>query len=227
MVFPFSAVFSAFGAASADYEHHFNRAVNVVVPPDPDEDEKLALGWRITEAWDDLRAQGLEQMSKEGFEAGRVMFRPLAMIRYGRQLNDLVVTSPLDRIGSASEWDGLIEAFERLYERIFARAAKYPQAGYEILEVGMVAFAEKIRPRLRSGPLGPARPPLQVRKGERAAWFEGGWEETPIYELGPLLPGNKLSGPTIVEDPTTTLVVPPGLRVRLDEYRTIWLEADR
>ncbi len=40
-------------------------------------------------------------------------------------------------------------------------------------------------------------------------------------------PVTEVSGPVIVEDPTTTLVVPPGRRIRLDEYRTIWMEEDR
>jgi acetone carboxylase, beta subunit len=227
MVFPFSAVFSAFGAASADYEHHFNRAVNVVVSPDADREEKASSGRRITEAWDDLREQGLSQMVTEGFDPVRVRFRPLAMIRYGRQLNDLVVPSPVGQLETEADWDALTEEFERLYERIYARAAKYPQAGYEILEVGMVAYTEKIRPKLRAEPLASATPPDRASKGRRQAWFEGEWRPTAVFELSDLEPGNELRGPAIVEDPTTTLVVPLGRRVRLDEYRTMWMEDDQ
>jgi acetone carboxylase beta subunit len=227
MVFPFSAVFSAFGAASADYEHHLSRAVNVVVPPGAGEEDKLELGRRLTLAWEELRTQGLEQMGREGFDPRLVRFRPLAMVRYGRQLNDLVISSPVDRIDSVRDWDALITEFERVYERIFARAAKYPQAGYEVLEVGMVSYTEKIRPKLRPESLGPSRPSVEAWKVERPAWFEGQWRSTPVYELVRLRPGNELGGPVVVEDATTTLVVPPGRRVRVDEYRTIWLEEDR
>ncbi len=227
MVFPFSAVFSAFGAASADYEHHYLRALNVVVPTDVGDEEKLSLGSRLTEAWDELRSQAVEQMVHEGFDRALVRVRPLAMIRYGRQLNDLIVTSPVAAIRSVEEWDRLIQAFERLYERIYARAAKYPQSGYEILEVGMVAYAEKTSPKLRSEALAPKAPRRDTVKGTRQAWFGGGWTEAPLYELAVLRPGNEVAGPSIVEDPTTTLVVPPGKRIRLDEYRTIWMEEDR
>jgi acetone carboxylase beta subunit len=227
MVFPFSAVFSAFGAASADYEHHYTRAVNVIVPPDVSDEERQDLGRRITEAWDELRAQGLEQMQREGFDREKIRFRSLAMIRYGRQLNDLIVTSPVDAITTAKDWDRLIEAFEDLYTRVFAIAAKYPQGGYEILEVGMVAFTEKIRPKLRSESLGSSTPPAEAAKNARPAWFEGEWRQTSVFEMSRLRPNNELSGPVIVEDPTTTLVVPPGRRIRLDEYRTIWMEEER
>jgi N-methylhydantoinase A/oxoprolinase/acetone carboxylase beta subunit len=225
MVFPFSAVFSAFGAASADYEHHYARALNIIVPAGIDTDGKVELGARITEAWDGLRALGLEEMTREGFAPEAVRFRPLAMIRYGRQLNDLIVPSPVERLASPDGWDALIAAFEQLYERIYARVAKYPQAGFEILEVGMVAYTEKIRPKLGTQPMGPPEPPGEARKGTRPTWF-GGWRHAPVYELSGLLPGSELAGPTIVEAPTTTLVVPPGRRVRMDEYRTIWMEED-
>jgi acetone carboxylase beta subunit len=224
LVFPFSAVFSAFGAASADYEHHYSRALNVVVTADADDHEKVALAGQVTKAWDELRGQALAQMRTEGFQADQVRFRHLAMIRYGRQLNDLIVTSPVDRIENAGEWDRLIAEFERLYERIYARAAKYPQAGYEILEVGMVAFAEKIRPKLRAEPTAGPDPHEGARKGDRRCWWEGQARATPVFELSELRPGNTVAGPAIVEDPTTTLVVPPRRRVRIDEYRTLWLE---
>lgn len=227
MVFPFSAVFSAFGAASADYEHHYTRAVNVIVPPGASSEDKLAFGYRITEAWNELRAQGLRQMEREGFESVRIQFRPLAMIRYGRQLNDLIVPSPVDRIESIDDWDRLIGTFEQLYARVFAIAAQYPQAGYEILEVALVAFTEKTRPKLRSEPLGASEPPGEAFKGARAAWFGGNWRQTPVHEMSRLRPGNELTGPVIVEDPTTTLVVPPDRQIRLDEYRTIWMEEQR
>jgi acetone carboxylase beta subunit len=227
LVFPFSAVFSAFGAASADYEHHYTRAVNVIVSPDASDEEKVALGGQISRAWEELRAQGGRQMEHEGFDRARIQFRPLAMIRYGRQLNDLIVTSPVDRIESPADWDRLIEAFEQLYTRVFAVAAKYPQAGYEILEVGVAAYTEKIRPKLRFEAPGSLSPPERAAKGSRPAWFEGRWQETAVYEMSRLRPGNELSGPVIVEDPTTTLVVPPARRIRLDGYRTIWLEEER
>ncbi len=44
MAFPYSAVFSAFGASSADYRHNFTLATNVVIPPMADDAAKIAGG---------------------------------------------------------------------------------------------------------------------------------------------------------------------------------------
>ncbi len=226
LVLPFSPVFSAFGASSADYEHHYNHTVNVVVSPDPDEQEVQDLGRTLSAAWQDLREQAAEQMAREGFDRARVRFRPLAMLRYGRQLNELVVESPVTGIRTRADWDLLIRAFEDLYERVYAVAAKYPQAGYEVLEVGLVAYVEKIRPKLRAEALAGPDPAPGARRETRRGYF-GGWTEMPIWGLTGLRPGNELHGPCVVEDTTLTVVVPPGRYVRLDQYRTLWMEREQ
>jgi acetone carboxylase, beta subunit len=226
LVLPFSPVFSAFGASSADYEHHYHRTVNVIVSPDPGAEEIAAVGARLTAAWAELRAQALAQLAAEGFAADRVRFRRLAMLRYGRQLNELAVETPAADIATAAGWRALVAAFEDLYERIYAVAAKYPQAGYEILQVGLVAYVEKIRPKLAASPPSGTTPAAGARAEDRRAWF-GGWEQAPVWRLPGLAPGNELNGPCIVEDETLTMVIPPGRYVRLDEYRTLWLERER
>ncbi|MEV5407421.1 hydantoinase/oxoprolinase family protein [Thermopolyspora sp. NPDC052614] len=226
LVLPFSPVFSAFGASSADYEHHYNRTVNVVVSPDPDEREIEALGRTLGDAWRELGEQALDQMAREGFERARVRFRPLAMLRYGRQLNELVVESPVTDIRARADWNLLIGAFEDIYERVYAVAAKYPQAGYEVLEVGLVAYVEKIRPKLRAEALAGPDPAPGARRATRRGYF-GGWTDMPVWDLAGLRPGNELHGPCVVEDATLTVVVPPGRYVRLDQYSTLWMEKER
>jgi N-methylhydantoinase A len=226
LILPFSPVFSAFGASSADYEHHYNRTVNVVVSPDADEEEIEAVGRTLTAAWDDLRAQALDQMAREGFNRAQVQFRPLAMLRYGRQLNELVVESPVIEIRTWEDWERLVHAFEDLYERTYAVAAKYPQAGYEVLEVGLAAYVEKIRPKLRAAELAGPVPDPAARTASRRGYF-GGWTELPVWNLSGLRPGNELHGPCVVEDATLTVVVPPGRYVRLDQYSTLWMEKEQ
>ena len=224
LMFPYSAAFSAFGAATADYEHHYTRALNMVVPPVAADDKKIELGEQLNRVWADLEAQAREQMAREGFDPERITLRFLAMIRYGRQLNDLVVTSPVRRIEGAADWDALIGAFEQLYDERYARAARFPEAGYDIFEVGLVASAEKIKPKLVPQPLEDAPPPAGARKGERPAYFDGQMVPAAVYELANLRPGNVVPGPAIIEDPTTTFVVPPSKRVEIDQYFTLWLK---
>ncbi len=131
--------------------------------------------------------------------------------------------SPVSRINSAEDMDKLIEAFEDLYTKVYAAGATYPEWGYTIYELGVIASVPKIKPALRKYPLEGKEPPKEAYKGEREVYLKGKWVATTLYEMDLLEPGNEIDGPAVVEAPATTLLVPPRTRVRMDEHRVIWL----
>lgn len=225
MVFPYSAVFSAFGASCADYEHHYSHALTGIVPASASAAAKLAVGAEINAAWETLEKRALEEMALEGYGPGQVRFIHLVMVRYGRQLEDLIVPSPVSRVLSLEDWDRVVDAFERMYEKVYTSAGKYPAAGYEILEVGLVARVDKIKPVLRRHPLEGAVPQREAFKGVRACYFRQGWVEASVWDYGGLRPGNWIAGPALVENETTVVVVPPDRDLYVDEYLTGWLRA--
>jgi acetone carboxylase beta subunit len=223
LTFPYAAAFSAFGASTADYEHHYHRAVNVVVSPNADDEELVAAGARISNAWERLEQQAIDQMVLEGFAREEVVIKPLAMVRYGRQLNDLITASPVSRCRTADDFRMVIAAFEELYARVFAKGAQFPQAGYEIFEVGLVAAARKVKPGLVRRPLeGPDS--RHALSDVRPAYWGGEYVPTPRYQWDDLRPGNIVQGPAVVEAPTTTLVLPTNRSARIDEYQSVWIE---
>ena len=58
-----------------------------------------------------------------------------------------------------------------------------------------------------------------ARTGQRQAWWPSrGWEPTSLYDADALRPGHQLDGPVIVEAPLTTVVIPPGMRYRIDRH---------
>jgi acetone carboxylase, beta subunit len=223
LTFPYAATFTAFGASTADYEHHYHRAVNVVIPPAADDEALATAGERVTAAWIRLEEQALDQMRREGFRPDDVTLRHLAMVRYGKQLNDLITPMPLSRARSAADMRVVLAAFEELYARVYAKGAQFPQAGFEIFEVGLVAAAPKVKPWLVKSPLA-GEDPSGARREERPAYWPGGWRATPRYDWQMLRPGNVVAGPAVIEAPTTTLVVPSARAARVDEYRTVWIE---
>ena len=97
LTFPYASTFSAFGAASADYEHHYHRAVNMIIPPKAGDDLLSGIADRLNLAWERLADQAMQQMRREGFAPEQITLRHLAMVRYGKQLNDLITPSPVGR----------------------------------------------------------------------------------------------------------------------------------
>lgn len=224
LMLPYSAAFSAFGSSSADYEHHYSRATNLIIAPDIDASGKGEISGKLAAVWADLVEQAHRDMRIEGFDLAAVNLRPQVMVRYGRQLNDLTIASHTLKPDGAADLDRILAAFERQYEETYARAARFPQAGFHITDVGLVATSPKVRPRIKEHALVSDRPDAEARKGSRRAYFAGDWHDTAIYELMKLKAGNRIAGPAIVEDRTTTYVVPPGRVLEVDRFLSLWLK---
>ena len=79
-----------------------------------------------------------------------------------------------------------------------------------------------LRPRPLAGPDAGA-----AIAGERSLWLPetGGTATVPVYDRERLLPGNRLTGPAIVEQMDSTTVVLPGMTARVDAYDNLILEA--
>ncbi len=63
-----------------------------------------------------------------------------------------------------------------------------------------------------------------ARKGTRAAWFDGGFVDTPVYDRYALAPGARISGPAIIEEREATTIIPPGDSVTVDATGTLAIE---
>lgn len=62
-----------------------------------------------------------------------------------------------------------------------------------------------------------------VMRNEKV-FFGGEWVQTPIYDRGALRPGNRISGPAIVQQDDTTTVLEPGYAGAVDKFGNIRIE---
>ena len=225
MTFPFAAVFSAFGIATADYMHRYHKGILGEITSGTDEITMMMKTFtqaRINSAWEELEQRALTEFEAEGIPKDKTKLVHLAYVRYKGQLDDHEVVSPVHPVSSLEDLDKITKAFEETYERIYPKAARFPEAGYQILEVGIVASAETMKPKVPKRPISSAKPPKNAFKGEREVYHQGKWITFSLWEMDLLEAGNEIASPSIIEHPTTTLVVPPGNKVWFDEYKFIW-----
>jgi N-methylhydantoinase A/oxoprolinase/acetone carboxylase beta subunit len=66
-----------------------------------------------------------------------------------------------------------------------------------------------------------------ARRGSRPCLFDGETRrvDTPVYDWDRLAPGHALTGPALVEDKTTTVLVVPGFACEVDPYGNLVLRA--
>ena len=58
--------------------------------------------------------------------------------------------------------------------------------------------------------------PAQAQKETRDAYWGDGYVATPVYDGARLAAGASITGPALVEEPFTVLVLPPGASSTLD-----------
>ncbi|MBS1879405.1 MAG: hydantoinase/oxoprolinase family protein [Actinobacteria bacterium] len=146
-------------------------------------------------------------------EAGLSVIRGVGM-RYAGQGYELEV--PIE--GAADDLDGMREAFFDLYARTYGYKDELP---VEAVTWYLSLLRRRADADGAAAAADPAagEPPLKSR---RDAYFpEGGLVETPVYGRPELVPGQRISGPALIEEEHTTTVVLPDDEVSIDRHGSI------
>ncbi|MGH2873697.1 MAG: hydantoinase/oxoprolinase family protein, partial [Solirubrobacteraceae bacterium] len=214
VVVPNSAsVHGAFGLITSDIVHEDQITRPLRAPIDP------AV---VTHLFEELGERVTAQLRSEGFDDDQITLRRSIEMRYRRQVHMLTVPlafeGPIDEAGLAKT----IDLFESLYEQKYGEQSAYREAGIEAVSFRLRGLGAVGKPRLRTHEIGGSQTTEALAK-RVDAWVEAAGEiqEVPGYDFGAMVPGSVLAGPAVVWSPITTLVVPAGQSVRVDEYRNM------
>jgi len=158
--------------------------------------------------------------------AGAVQRRYFVEARYAYQVWDLSIPLQGEGVEDEAALTRLIESFHDAHERIFA--VREPGQRIELSQWKGRVIAETPKPPLagerRSGEDGGGR---RAAASRRVAFFpELGEVEIEVHLGEQLAPGTRLSGPALVIEPETTIVVYPGWSAHVSELGNYRLELD-
>jgi N-methylhydantoinase A len=116
-----------------------------------------------------------------------------------------------------------LNEFHDLHEQLYS--FKRPDQPSEVLNLRLDLIGKRERSSLKSEAFG-SEDPAEALRARRDVFFlsRGGFVDTPVYDGERLAPGHLISGPAIIEEPDTTLVVYPGQEAMADHYRTYVVE---
>ena len=205
--------FSALGVLVADYVVDMVRAYVV-----PLSQVDVA---RVRDLMHELGDEVAKELEPTGLSDKEVDIGLFAQMCYPGQNFDMSVPVPE---GGALTDAGLLDLAERFHdqhhtERGFAFRNQQPL----LRGVRLVARGHTPKPD-QLAELGSLSPPTPPRTGKRAAYFGGGFVDTPTYDGAQLGAGAEITGPALIEEPFTVVVVPPGGRARLDDSGNYNLE---
>lgn len=170
---------------------------------------------RIRALYEEMRATATASLAVGGFRGRNVSMQRVAYLCYPGQTFDMPVSVNGDSSFSQRSLERLTEAFHRQHEELHTYASRDQTPILRAL--GLEATARTEKPELPRIPSS-AKDASAARKGRRRAYFDGRWIDTPVFDGRKLRARQGVSGPAIVEEPLTTIVVYPGQRIRLEPY---------
>lgn len=210
---PLSATaFSAFGAVLSDAV----RTVQRSVPP-----EVASHDGRLNQLYADVTDTAVTALTAQGIAEDNVQVLRWADMRYERQLHDVRVLLP----GPAPE-GGLLEhmahAFAERYAELFGTTATLADSAPRVLRIGVDAVASSgVMPHF-ADEVGVDGAPAPVLSHRDVYWPETGeWMSTAVHDGDSLDVGTVLAGPAVVEQPGTTIVIPPEATAVVDRARNL------
>jgi N-methylhydantoinase A len=152
------------------------------------------------------RAEHLSsRLHVRGISGARFEF--LVEARYSGQVWELEVPLVASRFEDEADVKALAEAFDQVHERAFSVVD--PVASVECETWTLRLHAPVAGASSRGGVVSNLSGGAD---STRSVHFDGRWHETPVASALPV--GESRDGPFLLAAPTTTLVIPPGARVR-------------
>ena len=148
-----------------------------------------------------------------------VLVRRFLDIRYEGQVQEVIVpiqarTRRLSEVSLAQT----LEEFHELHEQIYK--FQRPEQSVEIVSVRLDMIGVRAPLHFESHPFED-EDAGHARKGRRPVYFEPhGFVETDIYAGERVRPGNLITGPAIIEEANTSVVIYPNQEAMLDQFLT-------
>ena len=197
MVIPsVASLYSAFGMYAMDIGEDYARShVRRVDAAEPSE---------IGALYHEMEDEALAAFEKIGIDQKDVKFRRTIDMRYIGQFHEVEV----DVDGGDFNSDCLVKAtedFSAKHNELFTFAM--PWKGVELLTLRVKATTPNAPIKLPEIPSGglDASP---AKKSVRPCYFGDGFVDVQVYDGSKLAADNEISGPAIIEETTTTVVIP-------------------
>ena len=174
----------------------------------------------IESQWLELKNMGRDAIKSEGVAEDEIELFRSADVRYVGEGHEIGVAIEPGKTGEPAI-EFMWEDFHRVHDEAFGFEYKGEQ-DVELVNLRVQAVGRASRPEVKKK-TSTGKP--GVPSGARQVyWRETGWIECPIYDRETLEIGQKVVGPTIVEEYGSTVVVPTNWSARVDQYGNLILE---
>jgi N-methylhydantoinase A len=201
-----ASVMCAVGQLLSDLRHDFVRSY--LVPLD-----RLDTA-RARRLCEEMQTKAVDTLLSEGIPRDKILLVMSADVRYIGQFNEVQVPLNSDAWSSA-DIEQLVQNFHQRHEAL--NGYRMPSAPIEIVNLRVVGTGIVDKPQIVKPASAGAHLPV-TPVGYRKAFFDNQFTEVAVYDGLQLPSGGSITGPAIVGQSTTTVIVQPGYRLTCDDF---------
>ncbi len=160
----------------------------------------------IEELFAPLEEQGRSDLEAEGFAPEDIVVERFLDMRYQGQSFEIIV--PFE-----GDW---IEEFSQMHERKYGY--RNPEKTVEVVNIRLRTRGMPVKPEFPEAAALTGDIPADAVLGSARTIFDSEEMDTRIIQREKLLPGNRVEGPVILVEYSSTLVIPPFAKGSVDAY---------
>jgi len=190
----------AFGQIISDVKYNY-------MAPAPVRLEGAEAAAQLDRLFNGLEARGREDLASDGFADDKVSIRRSLDMRYVGQVHECTVNvDPFEITEAALE--RLKAAFHARHEELYTYSE--PNSAVEVVNVESAITGAVDKPGRITSPEGNGA--HSALTGTRGMIFnaDGIPQQTPVYDGALLGAGDRITGPAVIQEVTTTIVIEPG-----------------
>ncbi|MEB8386560.1 hydantoinase/oxoprolinase family protein [Rhodobacteraceae bacterium KMM 6894] len=201
---PNPGVTSAMGCLLVDIQHDFSDSFMAdAASTDPKD---------LEAAFQKIEAEAVERLRHEGVAPENTVLQRTTEMMYQGQWRSLAVSTP----SKVTSTEDLIAGFHEQHEREYN--FRREDAPVSIFRVGVKATGVVPKAELPKYEVVENTPTPAT---QRDVWFDGKCCKADVYDRAEFKAGAQFSGPAIVEQVDSTVVVPPNTTATVDQYMNI------
>jgi len=197
-----ASVFCAAGMLLSDLRHDYVRTFSGELKTIPRQ--------KIEGLYKEMSIEALKTLAEEGMQEEDAILSYAVDLKYVGQFHE--VTIPF--VSLAENFAELQKSFDDRHRKLYGY--NLPGQPVEALHWRLTAMGRTERPHF--GRATSKSNAAASRKKRREVIFDGCKMATDVYDGSVLDAQTKIEGPAIVEEPTTTIVIPPGCQLVVNEY---------
>jgi N-methylhydantoinase A len=204
---PVAALYSAFGMFAMDIGQDYAKSfVSRVTNVDFD---------ALNRVYEEMEAEAAKSFRVHGIDPKTITLKRTADMRYVGQFHEVEADMPNGKLGQDAI-DAAADFFAKKHEELFTFSM--PWKAVEILTLRLKASTPNAPFTLPQVKQAGADASAALKR-RRVCRFGGAEVDTPVYDGEKMLAGNVISGPAIIEETTTTVVVPDAYVCSVDKYK--------